>query len=197
MLESEKWAKGSRIQRKVSKCSPILAKSWAPFAQARDIANGRASWLAQFWNLFFRKQQRFVISGAVQNMYDFDGISADAIENQEIAARALADSEMLVTRHQRVAARRVQIAIRISPAARESASARSGGCALRRILQSALSRFRLRQKRTILSARLGLELCFQTIKHRGACFHADPLRHQSNRGRSRRRALPTGPRVPE
>ena len=56
----------------------------------------------------FRKQQSLVVAGAVENMDDFDGVGADAVENQVIAKRTSANTEMFVARHQRIAARRIR-----------------------------------------------------------------------------------------
>jgi hypothetical protein len=50
-------------------------------------------------SLFLRKQNGLVILGTVENVYDVDGIDADATENQVIAAGAAPDTEMLVARH--------------------------------------------------------------------------------------------------
>jgi len=58
--------------------------------------------------LIFRKQQWFVVAGAMKNVHDFDGVCANAIENQIIAEWTSADAEMFVARHQGIAARRIR-----------------------------------------------------------------------------------------
>ena len=55
--------------------------------------------------LIFRKQQWLVVAGATNNVHDFDGVCANAIENQIIAEWTSADAEMFVARHQGIAAR--------------------------------------------------------------------------------------------
>jgi hypothetical protein len=53
----------------------------------------------------FGKQQQLVVSGAMENVDDFDDVGADAIENQIVAKRAPTNPRMFVTRNQWVSAR--------------------------------------------------------------------------------------------
>src|ERR1700682_3591321 len=48
-------------------------------------------------------------------MHDFDGVGAYAVENQVIAERTSADTEMFVARHQRIATRRIRQRLAFSP----------------------------------------------------------------------------------
>jgi hypothetical protein len=59
--------------------------------------------LSRFW-----KQQSLVVARAMEDMHHFDGAGAHSVENQVIAERTSADTEMFVARHQRISARRIR-----------------------------------------------------------------------------------------
>ena len=77
----------------------------------KDTA-ARGSQFALFGNAMrrsrFRKQQSLVVARAMEDMHHFDGAGAHSVENQVIAERTSADTEMFVARHQRITARRIR-----------------------------------------------------------------------------------------